>query len=284
MENLAPLIAASLNAGTPLLIAAIGLLINERAGVLNLGAEGMMLVAAISGFIVAYASGSAMLGFAAGIVAGMLMAALFAWLSLILVTSQVPTGLALSIFGVGISAFMGQKFVGISLPIKAYEIPYLADIPFIGQALFHQHFMAYLGLALCAATIWFLYRTRAGLVLRSILFGGACCSLAGAYLSQIYTPMWVEGMVAGRCWIALALPTFATWRPGRVVLGAILFGGVTILQFYMQGQGVSVPSQILSMLPYAATIVVLALISRNPDWIRLNMPASLGRPFRRGSA
>ncbi|MCS6766635.1 MAG: ABC transporter permease [Candidatus Protistobacter heckmanni] len=306
MENLAPLIAASLNAGTPLLIAAIGLLINERAGVLNLGAEGMMLVAAISGFIVAHASGSAMLGFAAGIVAGMLMAALFAWLSLILVTSQVPTGLALSIFGVGLSAFMGQKFVGISLPIKAYEIPYLADIPFIGQALFHQHFMVYLGWALCAATIWFQYRTRAGLVLRSIgespesahalgypvrrirfysiLFGGACCGLAGAYLSQIYTPMWVEGVVAGRGWIALALTTFATWRPGRVVLGAILFGGVTILQFYMQGQGVSVPSQILSMLPYAATIVVLALISRNPDWIRLNMPASLGRPFRPGSA
>ncbi|WP_435421337.1 ABC transporter permease [Ralstonia pseudosolanacearum] len=301
MESLAPLIAASINAGTPLLLAALGLLMNERAGVLNLGAEGMMLVAAVAGFMVGYQTQIPLLGFAAGALAGMVMAALFAWLALVLVTNQVATGLALSIFGTGLSAFMGQRFVGMSLPAQAYGIPGLKSLPFVGPALFGQHWMVYCALLLCGAIAWFLFRTRAGLTLRAIgespesahalgypvrtirfgalLFGGACCGLAGAYLSLIYTPMWVENMVAGRGWIALALTTFATWRPLR-----ILFGGVTILQFYLQGIGVSVPSQILSMAPFAATIVVLAVISRNPDWIRLNMPASLGKPFRPGTA
>jgi simple sugar transport system permease protein len=175
-------------------------------------------------------------------------------------------------------------------------------LPFLGKALFDQHWVVYFSLLLCVGIIWFLYRTRAGLVLRAVgespesahalgypvrkirygalLFSGACCGIAGAYLSVVYTPMWVEGLVAGRGWIALALTTFATWRPARVLLGSLLFGSVTILQFHFQAIGIAVPSQILSMLPYAATILVLVLISRNPDWIRLNMPASLGKPFR----
>ncbi|WP_394778159.1 ABC transporter permease [Undibacterium sp.] len=304
MENVAALVAASINSGTPLLIAALGLLINERAGVLNLGAEGMMLVAAIAGFAVGYQTHSPLLGFAAGALAGMLMSSLFAWLALVLATNQVATGLALSIFGAGLSAFVGQSFVGMSLAGGVTPIPYLSTLPFVGTALFSHHWIVYFSLLLCAAIVWFLYRTRAGLVLRSIgespesahalgypvrsirfaalLFGGACCGIAGAYMSLVYTPMWVEGLVAGRGWIALALTTFATWRPARVLLGALLFGSVTILQFHFQAIGIAIPSQILSMLPYVATIVVLVLISRNPDWIRLNMPASLGKPFRPG--
>ena len=306
MDQLAPLIAASINAGTPLLLAAMGLLINERAGVLNLGAEGMMLVAAIAGFAVGYTTKSPLLGFFAGAICGMLMATLFSWLALILATNQVATGLALSIFSTGLSAFIGQRFVGLALPSQSSGIPGLNSIPFVGPAFFNQHWMSYVALLLCAAIAWFLYRTRAGLILRAVgespesahalgysvrgirfialLFGGACCGLAGAYLSLVYTPMWVEGLVSGRGWIALALTAFATWRPARVLLGSLLFGGVTILQFYLQGIGVTIPSQILSMLPYVATIVVLALISRNPDWIRLNMPASLGKPFRPGAS
>jgi simple sugar transport system permease protein len=302
MENFAALIAASINSGTPLLIAALGLLINERAGVLNLGAEGMMLVAAIVGFAVAHQTNVPALGFVAGALAGMLMSSLFAWLTLVLTTNQVATGLALSIFGAGLSAFIGQSFVGQSLPAGAHGIPFLSELPFLGKALFDQHWAVYFSLLLCVGIIWFLYRTRAGLVLRAVgespesahalgypvrkirygalLFSGACCGIAGAYLSVVYTPMWVEGLVAGRGWIALALTTFATWRPARVLLGSLLFGSVTILQFHFQAIGIAVPSQILSMLPYAATILVLVLISRNPDWIRLNMPASLGKPFR----
>ena len=302
MENFAALIAASINSGTPLLIAALGLLINERAGVLNLGAEGMMLVAAIVGFAVAHQTHVPALGFLAGAVAGMLMASLFAWLALVLATNQVAPGLALSIFGAGLSAFIGQAFVGQSLTPGSHGIPGLVDLPFVGKAFFDQHWAVYFSLALCGGIIWFLYRTRAGLILRavgespesahalgypvrkirylSLLFSGACCGIAGAYLSVVYTPMWVEGLVAGRGWIALALTTFATWRPARVLLGALLFGSVTILQFYFQSIGIAIPSQILSMLPYVATIIVLVLISRNPDWIRLNMPASLGKPFR----
>lgn len=304
MENFAGLIAASINSGTPLLIAGLGLLINERAGVLNLGAEGMMLVASIVGFAVGYQTQIPLLGFVAGAVAGMVMASLFAWLTLVLATNQVATGLALSIFGTGLSAFIGQSFVGQSITNKPSSIPYLSDLPFVGSAFFSHHWVVYFSLALCAAIVWFLYRSRAGLVLRAVgespesahalgypvrrirflalLFGGACCGIAGAYLSVVYTPMWVEGLVGGRGWIALALTTFATWRPARVLLGALLFGSVTILQFHFQAIGIAIPSQILSMLPYVATIVVLVLISRNPDWIRLNMPASLGKPFRPG--
>jgi len=302
MEAYALLLAATLNAGTVLAIAGLGLLINERSGVINLGAEGMMLVAAIAGFATAVATGSDVLAFAAGMGAGALMALAFGVLVIWLNTNQYATGLALSLFGAGFSAFVGIRFTQERLTERMkFEIPGLVDIPVIGPALFKQHPMVYVAMALALGLAWFLYRSRAGLVLRAVgespeaahalgypvrrirlaavVLGGALCGLAGAYLSVIYTPLWVEGMVAGRGWIALALTTFATWRPTRVLLGAYLFGGVTMLQFHLQGEGVEIASQWLTMLPYVATIVVLVLISRNPTWIRVNMPASLGKPF-----
>ncbi len=306
METYALLIAATLNAGTVLAIAALGLLINEKAGVVNLGAEGMMLCAAIAGFAAVVHTGNDWLGFAAGMGAGALLAAVFGLLVIWLGTNQYATGLALSLFGVGFSAFAGIGYVQEKLPERVqHALPLLADIPLLGQALFRQHPLVYVAMALCVGLIWFLDRTRIGLVLRAVgespeaahalgypvrrirlvavVTGGALCGLAGAYISVIYTPLWVEGMVAGKGWIALALTTFATWRPARVLLGAYLFGGVTMLQFHLQGAGVEVPSEALSSLPYVATIMVLALISRNPTWIRVNMPASLGRAFHPGS-
>ena len=306
MEGIALLLAATLNAGTVLAIAGLGLLINERAGVVNLGAEGLMLISAIAGFATAVHTGSDTLAFAAGMVAGGLMAAVFGWLVIWLNTNQVATGLALSLFGGGFSAFIGLHYVSEKLPERMhFSIPVLADLPFVGPAFFRQHPLVYGAMALTFALSWFLYRSRAGLVLRSIgespesahalgypvrrirlaavIVGGALCGLSGAYISVIYTPLWIEGMVAGKGWIALALTTFATWRPARVLLGAYLFGGVTMLQFYLQGQGVHVPTQFLTMLPYVATIVVLVLISRNAGFIKINMPASLGKPFFPGS-
>ena len=306
MDSTALLIASTLSAGTVLAIAALGLLINEKAGIVNLGAEGMMLCAAIAGFAAVVHSGNIWLGFAAGMAAGAVLAAAFGVLVIWLNTNQYATGLALSLFGAGFSAFAGIKYVQEKLPPRPqFHIPVLGDIPLVGPALFRQHPMVYLGLFLVLFLVWFLYRSRAGLVLRSVgespesahalgypvrrirfmavVAGGALCGLAGAYLAIIYTPLWVEGMVAGKGWIALALTTFATWRPARVLLGAYLFGGVTMLQFHLQAIGVDVPSQFLTMLPYLATIVVLALISRNPAWIRINMPASLGKPFYPGS-
>ena len=305
MEAYALLLAATLNAGTVLALAALGLLINEKAGVVNLGAEGLMLCAAIAGFVAVVHTGSDLLGFAAGMGAGALLAALFGVLVIWLGTNQYATGVALSLFGVGFSAFVGIKYVQEKLPPRPqFSWPVLGDIPLLGPALFKQHPLVYGAMLIAAALIWFLYKSRTGLVLRAVgespasahalgypvrlirlaavVAGGALCGLAGAYLSVIYTPLWVEGMVAGKGWIALALTTFATWRPARVLLGAYLFGGVTMLQFHLQGAGVDVPSQMLTALPYLATIVVLALISRNPTWIRVNMPASLGKPFHPG--
>ena len=306
MDALALLIAATLNAGTVLAIAGLGLLINERAGVLNLGAEGIMLVAAIAGFATAVHTGSDVMAFGAGMAAGAVLAALFGWLVIWLNTNQYATGLALSLFGAGFSAFVGIKYTQEKIGDRLnFQIPGLADIPFFGPALFRQHPMVYLTVLATVALAWFLYRSRAGLVLRAVgespesahalgypvrrirlaavVLGGALCGLSGAYISVIYTPLWVEGMIAGKGWIALALTTFATWRPARILLGAYLFGGVTMLQFHLQGEGVQIASQWLSMLPYLATIVVLVLISRNPVWIRVNMPASLGKPFFPGS-
>ncbi|MBC7917280.1 MAG: ABC transporter permease [Rhodoferax sp.] len=306
MESYALLLAATLNAGTVLALASLGLLINEKAGIVNLGAEGMMLCAAIAGFATVVHTGSFTLGFVAGMAAGALLAALFGVLVIWLNTNQYATGLALSLFGAGFSAFAGISYVQEKIPERAtFSIPVLADIPWFGPALFRHHALVYLTVIFAIGLVWFLYRTRSGLVLRSVgespesahalgypvrrirlaavVVGGALCGLAGAYISTVYTPLWVEGMVAGKGWIALALTTFATWRPARVLLGAYLFGGVTMLQFHLQGAGVEIPSQFLSMLPYLATIVVLALISRNPKWIRINMPASIGKPFYPGS-
>ncbi|MGD9772827.1 ABC transporter permease [Diaphorobacter sp.] len=306
MESYALLLGSTLSAGTVLAIAALGLLINEKAGIVNLGAEGMMLCAAIAAFATVVHTGSFTLGLLAGMAAGAALAALFGVLVIWCNTNQYATGLALSLFGVGFSAFVGIGYVQAKLPdTPKFAWPVLGDLPVVGQALFRHHPLVYLTVLLAVLMVWFLYRTRAGLVLRSVgespqsahalgypvrrirllavMAGGALCGLAGAYVSTVYTPLWVEGMVAGRGWIALALTTFATWRPARVLLGAYLFGGVTMLQFHLQATGVQVASQLLSMLPYLATIVVLVLISRNPAWIRANMPASLGKPFYPGS-
>ncbi|MEG0051785.1 MAG: ABC transporter permease [Comamonas sp.] len=306
MESYALLLGSTLSAGTVLALAALGLLINEKSGIVNLGAEGMMLCAAIAGFAVTVHTGNTWVGFGAGMLAGALLAAIFGILVIWLNTNQYATGLALSLFGAGFSAFVGLGYVQAKLPeLPKYSIPGLADLPVVGPALFTLHPLVYATIALAAIMVWFLYRTRAGLVLRAVgespssahalgypvrrirlmavMFGGAMCGLAGAFISVVYTPLWVEGMVSGRGWIALALTTFATWRPARVLLGAYLFGGVTMLQFHLQATGVQMPSQVLSMLPYLATIVVLVLISRNPTWIRANMPASLGKPFYPGA-
>ena len=305
MNETALLINTALASGTTLAFAALGLLVNERAGVLNLGAEGMMLVAAVAGFAVALTTGSDTLGFAAAALAGAALAAVFGLLVIFLNTNQYATGLALSLFGYGVSAFLGVSMVGRTLSAReTHAVPVLSDLPFVGPALFSHHPMVYVAMGLTVAIAWLLYRTRAGLLLRAIgenpepahalgypvrlirlaavCVGGALCGLAGAYISLVTAPLWVEGLTAGRGWIALALTTFATWRPGRVLVGAWLFGGVTLLQFHLQAQGVAIASQLLAMLPYLATIVVLALISRNPAWIRANMPASLGRPFHAG--
>ena len=305
MNEIALLVAATLNSGTVLAIAALGLLLNERAGVVNLGAEGLMLVSAVVGYAAAVHSGSDLLAFGAGALAGALLSAVFGWLVIWLNTNQYATGLALSMFGAGFSAFIGQPYTRERLGERAqFDIPFLSDIPLIGPALFKQHPMVWVAIALTIGLMWWLNKSRSGLILRAVgespesahalgypvrkirlaavVAGGALCGVAGAYLSTVYTPLWVEGMVAGRGWIALALTTFATWRPIRVLLGAYLFGGVTMLQFALQGQGVEVPSQFLVMLPYLATIAVLVLISSNAAWIKANMPASLGKPFAPG--
>jgi simple sugar transport system permease protein len=302
MEQLAALLVLTLAAGTPLVFAALGELVTEKSGVLNLGVEGMMLVGAVTSFAVAATTQNPWLGVLAGTAAGAAMSQIFAVITLTLLANQVATGLALSLFGVGLSAFIGLDYVSVVLGgIQPVAIAGLTDLPFVGRLLFGESPFVYLSLALFAAVQWFLYRTRAGLVLRAVgenphaahaigypvrrirylavLFGGACAGLGGAYLSVAYTPMWTEGLTAGRGWIALALVVFATWKPSRALAGAYLFGGVTLAQFQAQALGVEIPSQILSMLPYLATVVVLALISRDAAVIRLNAPASLGKPF-----
>lgn len=289
-------------AATPLLIAAIGELVVERSGVLNLGVEGMMLMGAVSGFAVAQITGSAWLGLVAAVLVGALFAAVFGFLTLTLVTNQVATGLALTILGVGVSALLGESFVGLpGVRLNPIYIPYLTDLPLIGRFLFGQDPIFYMSIALVIGVAWFLFRTRAGLTLRAIgdshgsahalgvhvvrtrylavLFGGVCAGLAGAQLSLVYVPQWVENMTAGRGWIALALVVFASWRPWRVLVGAYLFGAVTIGQLHAQALGFGLPSQFLSALPYLATIVVLVIISRNKRLTMMNTPASLGKPF-----
>lgn len=306
IEPIIPILASTVGAATPLVYASLGELMVERAGVLNLGVEGMMLVGAISGFAVASQTGSLALGFAAGTAAGVALALLFGFLTLTLQSNQVATGLALSLFGIGLSAFVGREFAGKAIDgLKGVSIPWLGDLPLIGPLLFRFDALVYSSLALFVALHWFLNRTRAGLLVRAVgesphaahalgypviairylavLFGGAMSGLAGAYLSQAITPMWVEGMTAGRGWIALALVVFATWKPWRVVLGAYLFGGVTILQLHAQGFGVSIAPEFLSMLPYLATIVVLVIICRDPKTILLNQPVSLGLRYHPGA-
>ena len=283
-------------AATPLLIAAIGELIVERSGVLNLGVEGMMVIGAVCGFAAAILTGNA------GIAGGALLSLLFGFLTLSLATNQVATGLSLTLLGIGLSGLIGEGFVGkAGVRLPTLDIPVLTDIPLVGRLIFGQDPIFYMSIALTAGVMWFLFRTRAGLTLRSIgdnhksahalgipviryrylavMFGGACAGLAGAHLSIVYTPQWVENMTAGRGWIALALVVFGSWRPWRVLAGAYLFGAVTIGQLHAQALGFGIPSQLLSSLPYLATIVVLVLISRDRRLTTMNTPASLGQPF-----
>jgi simple sugar transport system permease protein len=289
-------------AATPLLIAALGELVVERSGVLNLGVEGMMVMGAVCGFAGAALSGSPWVGILSGVAAGALFSLLFGVLTLSVATNQVATGLSLTILGLGLSGMIGEPFVGqAGIKLPSLHVPGLTDIPLVGRLLFGQDPIFYLSIALTAGVVWFLFRTRTGLTLRSIgdnhasahalgipviryrylavLFGGACAGLAGAHLSLVYTPQWVENMTAGRGWIALALVVFASWRPLRVLAGAYLFGAVSIGQLHAQALGIGVPSQLLSSLPYLATVVVLVLISRNRRLTMTNTPASLGRTF-----
>jgi simple sugar transport system permease protein len=296
------IVLAVIAASTPLLLAAAGELVVERAGVLNLGVEGMMIMGAAGGFAGAYFTGSTLAGAFSGVLAGVGVAAIFGVLTLGLAVNQVAAGLALTILGIGLSGLIGSGFVGERInPAPALNLPVLTKLPFVGRILFGQDGFVYASIALIAGIWWFLYRSRAGLVLRAIgdnhtsahalgypvlrirmlavLFGGACAGLAGAFLPLAYTPFFIPGMTAGRGWIALALVVFASWLPGRLAIGAYLFGAVTILQLHAQGAGFGIPSQLMSSLPYLATIIVLVLISRRRGSAGSAAPASLGLVF-----
>jgi simple sugar transport system permease protein len=289
-------------ASTPLLLAALGELVAERSGVLNLGVEGMMIMGAVCGFIASYETGQPIFGILAAIAAGMLTASLFAFVTLVLVANQVASGLALTLLGIGFSALIGESYASKpGVKLQQIYIPGLSDIPFVGPIVFGQDPLVYVTVLLVIGVSWFLFRTRGGLILRAVgdnhgsahalgygvvrvrfmavLFGGACAGLAGAYLSLVSTSQWLDNMTAGRGWIALALVVFATWLPWRLAIGALLFGAVGMLQFHAQALGVRVPAQLLSALPYLITIVVLVLISGNRMLMRANTPAMLGQSF-----
>jgi|TARA_B110000444_G_scaffold152634_1_gene142811 simple sugar transport system permease protein len=300
--DLLPVILTIITASTPLLLAATGELITEKSGVLNLGVEGMMLIGAIAAFATAVSTGSALLAILAGAFSGALVASIFAVLTLIFLANQVATGLALTIFGVGLSALIGSNFVGIALePLPKLNVDGLSTIPILGKILFNHDVLVYLSFGMIFLVGWFLSKTRAGLILRAVgeshdsahalgysiitvrylavIFGGFMSGLGGSYLSLVYTPLWAENMTAGRGWIALALVVFGTWRAGRVAFGAYLFGAITILQLHVQGWGINIASQFMTMLPYIATIVVLVLISRDKGRMRMNAPQCIGKPF-----
>ena len=302
VDWLIPALLTIVTAATPLVFAAVGEVVVEKAGVLNLGVEGMMIIGAIAAFATAVSTGSEVLAIAAGAGAGVLIALIFGVLTVYLQSNQVATGLALTIFGLGLSALIGHSYVGKTFGgLAKLDIPGLSDIPVLGPVLFGHDALVYLSVVSVAVVAWVLTRTRTGLLIRAvgenhdaahsigysvtlirmgaILFGGAMAGIGGAYLSVAYTPLWVENMTAGRGWIALALVVFASWRAWRAFFGAYLFGGITIIQLHAQGMGVDVPAQFLSMLPYLVTIVVLVLISRDNTRARLNAPACLGRSF-----
>ncbi|SMX25063.1 ABC transporter permease [Boseongicola aestuarii] len=300
------LVASLMVASTPILLAAIGEMVVEKVGVLNLGVEGMMIVGAICGFAIAVETGSPAVGFAAAAIGGAILSMLFGFLTQYLLSNQVATGLALTLFGLGLSSLMGQSYVGIKPPsTPKLDIPLLGDIPVLGPMLFSHDLMVYVSLAIVAGVWGFLKYTRGGLILRAvgeshdaahalgynvilvrlaaIGFGGACAGLGGAYLSLVRVPQWTEGMTAGAGWIALAIVVFASWRAGRVLLGAYLFGGITVLQLNLQAAGVAIPVELLSMSPYLITILVLVIISSDRNRAALNAPASLGRAFHASS-
>ena len=302
-ELLIASIMTMMTAATPLVFAATGELICERSGVLNLGGEGMMLIGAVFGFVITAITGNAIFGLLIAAAAGSLASLIFGFLTLKLLSNQVATGLALTRFGTGLSALVGFNYVGKTINrIQTIHIPFFSDLPIVGRLIFAHDPMVYLGLIILFFCVWFLRRSYWGMVLRAVgdsdisahaigypvigirfaavTFGGMMAGLGGGYLSLVYTPLWAENMTAGRGWIALALVVFASWRPGRVLLGAILFGGITILQLNAQAAGLGIPAAFMSMLADIATIVVLVLISRDTIRIRLNAPACLGRPFR----
>jgi ABC-type uncharacterized transport system permease subunit len=301
-EWIVPALLTIITASTPLVFAAVGEVIVEKSGVLNLGVEGMMIVGAIAAFGVGVTTGSATLAILAGALGGAAVAFIFGFLTLYLLSNQVATGLALTIFGLGFSALLGHGFVGKTFPgLPKLEIPFISDIPFIGPLLFGHDILVYASVLVVASVTYVLSKTRTGLLIRAVgenhyaahsigysvnrirmacvLFGGSMAGLGGAYLSLAYTPLWVENMTAGRGWIALALVVFASWKAWRAFFGAYLFGGITIIQLHAQGFGVEIAPQFLAMLPYLATIVVLVLISRDSSRARLNAPACLGRSF-----
>ncbi|MCT8161194.1 ABC transporter permease [Pseudoruegeria sp. SHC-113] len=300
------LLASLMVAATPILLAAIGELVVEKAGVLNLGVEGMMITGAICGFAIAVESGSPLLGFLCAALGGALLSLIFAFLTQYLLSNQVATGLALTLFGLGLSSLLGQSYVGIKPPAtNKLNIPLLSDIPVLGQVLFSHDLMVYVSLAIVAGVWALLKYSRLGLVLRAvgenhdaahalgykvirirmaaIAFGGACAGLGGAYLSLVRVPQWTEGMTAGAGWIALAIVVFASWKPWRVLLGAYLFGGVTVLQLNLQAAGLAIPVEYLSMSPYLITILVLVIMSSGKGRAALNAPAALGRVFHASS-
>jgi simple sugar transport system permease protein len=303
IESLTPLFASAVAAAIPLVIAGLGELITERSGVLNLGMEGMMLLGAVAAFAAVFHGGGLHTAVIAGCVAGALAALVFAVLTLSLQASQVATGLSLTILGSGVAAFLGRGYVG-SRAVSAFEelpIPVLSELPLVGPALFSMNLLGYAAILLVAVTAWFLFRTRAGLILRSVgesptvahsiglpvigiryaatLYGGAMAGLAGCYYAVAQFKMWQEGLTSGNGWIALALVVFASWRPGRILVGALLFGGVSAFGLYVQAIGAHVSTFALSSLPYIATIVVLAATSRNRKALKRNAPASLGQPY-----
>lgn len=296
------LVASLMVASTPILLASIGELVAEKSGVLNLGVEGMMIIGAICGFAAAVLTGSPMFGFLCAAFGGAAVSLIFAVLTQYFLSNQVATGLALTLFGLGLSAMLGQSYVGIKPPTTyKLELPLISDIPVLGPVLFSHDFTVYAALALVFGVWWFLKYTRGGLILRAvgeshdaahalgykvvrvrilaIMFGGACAGLGGAALSLVRVPQWTEGMTAGSGWIALAIVVFASWKPERVLLGAYLFGGVTILQLNLQAAGISIPVEYLSMSPYLITIIVLVAMSANRAKSALNAPAALGRVF-----
>jgi len=300
--NPAVLFASLMVAATPILLAGLGELVVEKSGVLNLGVEGMMITGAVCGFAVAVMTGNAGVGFVGAAIAGAAMALLFGLLTQILLANQVATGLGLTLFGLGLSALIGQGYVGVRAPRMArIEIPVLSDIPWLGRALFSHDPMVYVAIALVAGVWWFLRYSRAGLILRAVgenhhaahalgyrvvtvrlaalAFGGACAGLGGAYLSLVRVPAWTEGMTAGAGWIALALVVFSAWRPWRLLLGAYLFGGIVVLQLNLQAAGVRIPVEYLSMSTYLITILVLVIISSGRGRAALNAPGSLNRTF-----
>ena len=290
-------------AATPLVFAALGELVSERAGVLNLGVEGMMIIGAVVGFAVAVTGVGSGAAFLAAAAAGAGLALIFAFLTLVLYANAVATGLSLTLFGLGVAALLGAGFVGMSADSPGALLPsLLTDIPLVGPLLFAHDGWVYVSLLAAVAITYVLNRTRVGLIIRAVgddhhaahaigynviairagaaAFGGAMAGMGGAYLSVVQTPLFIDSMTAGRGWIALALVVFASWRPARVVLGAYLFGGITIIQLHIQGFGVAIPSQILSMLPYLATVLVLVVISARGFSARSGAPRALGQTFK----